>query len=91
VVNCRLKAVGPTDRPDAPFVSPSGTPRPRATRPVHFDTGWHETPVFDRAALPTATTLTGPAVIDEMSATTLLPPGWRLTVDPAGNLLLESA
>jgi N-methylhydantoinase A/oxoprolinase/acetone carboxylase beta subunit len=28
----------------------------------------------------------GPAVIEEMSATTYLPPGWRITVGPIGEL-----
>jgi len=36
------------------------------------------------------TRLAGPAVIDEMSATTLVPPGCALTVDRTGNLLLEA-
>jgi len=33
--------------------------------------------------------LRGPAVICEYSATTLVPPGWRVFVDRLGGLLLE--
>jgi N-methylhydantoinase A len=90
VVNCRLKAVGLIDRPAPTFAGSRGKATPKATRQVHFDTGWLETPVFDRASLPVATHLHGPAVIDEMSATTLIPPGWSVGVDAAGNLLLET-
>ena len=31
----------------------------------------------------------GPLVVCEYSATTVVPPGWRLTVDRTGGLLLE--
>jgi len=58
---------------------------------VHFDSGWIETPIFDRAELAVGARLSGPAVVDEMSATTLVPTGWDLSVDRSGNLLLEMA
>ena len=40
-----------------------------------------------RAALPVGVTLEGPAVVTQPDATTFIPPGWRATVDPAGNLV----
>ena len=91
VVNCRLKAIGLIDRPAAQFNGAAGAPHPKATRRVHFDAGWIATPIYERDALPVGARLAGPAVIDEMSATTLVPPGARLCVDRAGNLLLETA
>ena len=90
VVNCRLKAVGLIDRPPPGFTATAGTTEPKSRRLVHFDTGWTDTPIHDRAALGPATRLAGPAVIDEMSATTLVPAGWTVTVDAAGNLILET-
>jgi len=91
VVNCRLKAIGLIERPAAHFVDAARSPQAKATRPVHFDSGWLATPVFDRADLAIGTRLSGPAIIDEMSATTLVPPGCVLSVDRFGNLLLEIA
>jgi N-methylhydantoinase A len=35
--------------------------------------------------------LTGPAIVEEWSSTVVVPPGWRLTVDRFGNLLLNRA
>jgi N-methylhydantoinase A len=65
---------------------------PKTSRLVHFDdTGWLETPIFDRTNLAVNAAVQGPAVIDEMSATTLVPPGWSLHVDTAGNLILETS
>ncbi|MBB5695420.1 hydantoinase/oxoprolinase family protein [Muricoccus pecuniae] len=92
VVNARLKAVGGVDRPAARFEGgTSGAPEPRARRQVHFDAGWVETPVFDRACLGAGTAIPGPAIIDEMSSTTVVEPGQRVTVDPSGNLIVETA
>jgi N-methylhydantoinase A len=90
VVNCRLKAVGLIDRPPPGFTATTGTIEPKSRRLVHFDTGWTDTPIHDRADLGPTTRLPGPAVIDEMSATTLIPAGWTVTVDAAGNLILET-
>jgi N-methylhydantoinase A len=91
VVNCRLKAIGLIDRPAMHFVGSTDIPQAMTMRQVHFDAGWIATPIFDRATLAIGTRLSGPAVIDEMSATTLVPPGSTLSVDRCGNLLLESA
>jgi N-methylhydantoinase A len=89
VVNCRLKAIGLIDRPTPRFIATVAVAQPKSTRRVHFDAGWIETPIYHRSDLPVSAHIAGPAVIDEMSATTLLPPGCQLTVDPAGNLLME--
>jgi len=91
VVNCRLKVVGLIERPAARF---AGGARERAvaksTRAVHFDSGWIDTLIYDRSDLPIGALLSGPAVINEMSATTLVPSGWTVRVDPDGNLMLET-
>jgi N-methylhydantoinase A len=55
---------------------------------VVFDKRRVQTPVYDRAALPTGQVLRGPAVITEYSATTVIPPGKRFRVDRAQNLLI---
>lgn len=44
--------------------------------------------VWQRADLTAGTEMSGPAVIEEMSATTYLPPGWRLSVGEIGQLQL---
>ena len=42
-----------------------------------------------REDLSPGTSLSGPAVIEEATSTTLVPPGWRATCLPTGDLLLE--
>ncbi|WP_347547267.1 hydantoinase/oxoprolinase family protein [Roseomonas sp. CAU 1739] len=46
-------------------------------------------PVYDRTRLLAGNVIAGPAVIEQMDTTTLLPPDARATVDPGGNLIIE--
>jgi N-methylhydantoinase A len=57
-------------------------------RSVWFDGNWLETPVYDRARLPLGATFEGPAILEQMDSTTVIEPGVRGTVDPAGNVVL---
>jgi len=66
-----------------------GRIRPIATRAVHLGGRVRPTPVFRRDDLPVGRRLVGPAIVCEYSATTVVPPGWRLHVDRAGGLVLE--
>ncbi|WOK37966.1 hydantoinase B/oxoprolinase family protein [Sphingomonas sp. C3-2] len=47
--------------------------------------------VYDRAALAKGQVITGPALIIDPSATTMVEPGWQAMVDPIGNLILTRA
>ncbi|MBY8827354.1 hydantoinase B/oxoprolinase family protein [Hephaestia mangrovi] len=48
----------------------------------------HRAPLFDRAGLAADATVPGPAVIVDPTATTIVEPGWRATVDAQGSLIL---
>ncbi|MDF0600664.1 hydantoinase/oxoprolinase family protein [Psychromarinibacter sp. C21-152] len=62
-----------------------------ATRPVTFDSGPQDTPVYRREHLPPEARITGPAVVEQMDTTLLIEPGDTATADPHGNLILEVA
>jgi len=64
-------------------------PPVRAMRAIWFGDAAVETPVYSRDDLQFGHTLSGPAVIIEASATTVVEPGWRATVDRLENLVLE--
>ena len=57
------------------------------TRPVRFE-DWHDTPVYDRALLPLDAVIDGPAIIEQMDATTVIEPGDRAVQDADGNILI---
>ncbi|WP_422053332.1 hydantoinase/oxoprolinase family protein [Shimia sp.] len=59
------------------------------SRQVFFDNTWIETPIYSRDALPSDATLTGPAIIEQMDTTIVVPPGARLSSDVVGNLVLH--
>ncbi|MGE4219699.1 MAG: hydantoinase/oxoprolinase family protein [Alphaproteobacteria bacterium] len=50
--------------------------------------GWQETPVYRRERLPLDAVLSGPAILEQLDTTTVLPPGARAAQDAAGNLIL---
>jgi N-methylhydantoinase A len=90
VVNCRLKVVGAIDRPGTkPPGTQAAAPLAREHRLVHFADGWVDTPVHDRTSLGAGARLAGPAVIEEMSSTTVVGPGQHVHVDAIGNLIVE--
>ena len=53
--------------------------------------GWQQVPVFDGDRLPAGASLTGPALIEDTAATTLVGTGDHVSVDDAGNLHIEVA
>lgn len=60
------------------------------TRQVWFhETGFVETPVYDRAEIPLGAEFSGPAVIEQMDATTVIPPGAKVANDRFGNLMVQ--
>jgi N-methylhydantoinase A len=89
IVTARL-----TTRVRRPALDPEQPPAivqraPRSRRVWFGATGFVETPVYQRAALAFGSPLAGPAVIEQMDTTTIVPPGWTLTVDRLANLLLS--
>ena len=50
----------------------------------------NSTPCFDRARLLPGHRIEGPAVIEEFTGTTLVPPGWEARVLPAGHLWMQA-
>ncbi|WP_341992828.1 hydantoinase/oxoprolinase family protein [Azorhizobium sp. AG788] len=47
------------------------------------------TPIYDREALKSGNRFSGPAIVEQMDTTTVVPPGMTARVDPYLNLILE--
>ncbi|TAN21563.1 MAG: hydantoinase/oxoprolinase family protein [Acidobacteria bacterium] len=62
-----------------------------AQRPVWFQGRPRASAVYNRDRLHAGDAFTGPAIINEYSATTVVLPGWRARVDGWRNLILEVA
>jgi N-methylhydantoinase A/oxoprolinase/acetone carboxylase beta subunit len=59
-------------------------------RRIHSTGAWRETPVFARGSLG-ASQRPGPALILDYGSTTLIPTGWRFSLDRAGSLQIFCA
>ena len=64
--------------------------------PHHPSDGLHprtgeDRPLYDRATLAPGSLISGPALIIDPSATTVIEPGWQAEVDPLANLILTRA
>ena len=94
LVNIRLTALGISPKPRLPEL-PRGSSDPteaqKGQRPVWFSetAGFTSCPVLDRTRLRWQNVVSGPAVIEELDATTLLHPGYQAVVDQYGNLVLR--
>ncbi len=92
VVNVRVRLIGATPKPALPREKRGGASAAAAVLGVRrtlLGDGALATPVYDRARLRAGGRFSGPAIVTEYSATTVVPPGWRARVDTFGGLLLE--
>jgi N-methylhydantoinase A len=88
-VNLRLAAFGRIAGGAAPFRPPEqGANAQVGTRPATFDGAVHDAFVFLRDRLAPGHRHDGPAVIEEESSTTVIPPGYAVDIDDHGNLLI---
>jgi N-methylhydantoinase A len=90
-VNLRVSAIGVIDKPAAlrfENTHRSGLP-PFETRRVVFAGAPRETRVYDRTCLQPGDCFEGPAIVEERSATTVIPPGHRVQVDEFMNLDIQ--
>jgi N-methylhydantoinase A len=88
-VNLRVAALGRLERGVAGFQAPEAHENPvTGTRMVIFDGKPHETTILLRRRLGAGARYQGPLVIEEDSATSVIPPGYEAVVDALGNILV---
>ena len=90
IVNIRAKTLARLVRGMSDPTDPEGPMEPVSVSQTWFDERAPvDTPVYQRATLPSGAKLRGPAIISQYDATTVVPPGARLVVDAARNLIIE--
>ena len=92
IVTLRLEASGRLPAPAMPL--PAGGAAAEAItghQSIRLPGGPVRAPILDRARLGPGASFAGPAILVQLDATTLVPPGWRGTVHPTGAILLEAA
>jgi N-methylhydantoinase A len=86
-----LKAIGVVPKAELAAHAPTGaTPQPTSRRPVWFDADVGvDTPVYERADLPAGFSLKGPAVVEQVDSTVVIPPGTTASVDKYLNIIIR--
>ncbi len=79
----RLPAAAPRPLRSTGLAEPVGRQR------MMLPEGPREATLYDRASLGLGAVLEGPAILLQLDATTLVPPGWRAEVEDTGALLLR--
>jgi N-methylhydantoinase A len=88
-VNLRLTAFGRLDNQIMGFQPQSDAGDPiKGIRDVYIDGVRMPTTILNRDAMPIGTQYEGPLIIDEQSATTVVPPEYTVHVDPLGNVII---
>ena len=79
-----LTAIGVTQKAELQkHKKTGGTPSASATRPVAFDEldAPVDTPIYQHEDLGAGSTFNGPAIVEQLDSTTVIPPGVRVEVD----------
>ncbi|MDH3600892.1 MAG: hydantoinase/oxoprolinase family protein [Candidatus Tectomicrobia bacterium] len=93
MINLRLRATGFLDKA-TPMPQPIG---PRDPAPAYCGerSAWvedrqslHPYQLYDRTRLATGHVLMGPAIVEQVDSTTVIPPGWLGTVDGYSNIII---
>jgi N-methylhydantoinase A len=92
IVNLRVRMIA-TSEPYEPerqtVVAGDGSAASSAEREVWFEGGWKPTRFYKRELLAPGDAITGPAMITEYTAATLVQPGCAARVDGLGNLVID--
>lgn len=93
IYGLRVEAVGTVRKPEFNKEEPSGTLEEalKETRDVYFEEsgGFVETAVYDRTKIPVLSEFAGPAIIDQLDSTIVVPPGCTAKVDEYRNIIMS--
>jgi N-methylhydantoinase A len=90
-VNLRLAGMGQLPKPRAKQIPSAGDdpgPARVGRRAVYFNGQWYDSPIYARELLRHGHHLSGPAIVEQLDSTTVIPTGWSAAVDLLGNLVL---
>ncbi|MFD1397014.1 hydantoinase/oxoprolinase family protein [Kroppenstedtia eburnea] len=94
IVNLHLTAFGSVEKPALKKLQLKGGTAKDALkekRPVYYEQdGWVDTVVYNRSKLEPGMAFSGPAVIEEQAAVTVIYPDQKASIDEYGNLIIET-
>ncbi len=93
IVTLRVRSIGNVARPSWPEWHTGSAALSHASRNTYFSSiaKTSSIPVFNRDDLTRDQKISGPAIVEEWTTTTVIPPNWDLVVDRIGNLILTQS
>nr|WP_295973890.1 hydantoinase/oxoprolinase family protein [uncultured Bacillus sp.] len=90
IYGLRVTAIGTVPKPEFPKFGPDGNMENalKDVRDVFFDGRSFPTNVYDREEIPVLSEIQGPAIINQLDTTTVIPPGFSARVDEYRNLII---
>lgn len=90
IVNIKVKALGKLEKPKMiEKDSVEGNALKEEREVFYEESGWINTPVYDKDKLRVDEIIDGPAIIEEKTSSTILLDGDKLNKDKYGNLIIE--
>lgn len=93
VYGFRVEAVGIVPKPELPREEPIGTLQEalKGYRNVYFEEtdGFIDTPIYHRPAVPVNSTIDGPAIVEQLDSTVVIPPEFTAVVDEYRNIIIS--
>jgi N-methylhydantoinase A len=92
VVNIESTLYGRIDKPKAPKLARGGTVAKalKGYRRAIFEASGKgtRTPIYDGARLGAGASIAGPAIIEEVTTTIVIEPGWKALLDASGSYVI---
>ena len=90
LVQLRVQAIGSMVKPSLPKVAGNGSAAQAQVgeQQVWTNDGWTRSPVYERDALCLGAVMNGPAIVQQLDATTYILPGQQGSVDAYGNIVI---
>ncbi len=93
IYGLRVSAIGTVPKPELPKTIIDGTLEDamKERRNVYFEEsgGFVDTPIYQRVKVPTHVKITGPAIIEQLDSTVVIPPHFYAEVDEYQNIILK--
>jgi N-methylhydantoinase A len=90
LIDLRATITGATPKPELKAMpAGQGSARPAGHRSIHYRKQRYDAGVYHRRDLLAGQHLDGPAIVEQEDTTTLVPAGFRASVDAFGNLVIE--
>ena len=91
LITLGVTAVGRLSQPKLPALNKTGPIKDAVIgmQPIFFQDGLRDCPVYARDKLGAGARFTGPGIVTQLDATTLVAPGEQVEIDALGSMLIE--